>query len=57
MTFPSPYVHKILFTEYGTSPLIRTLVILTSNYQDQFGLSGKRTGDRKIFGIFTKKII
>jgi len=55
MTFPSSYVYKILFTEYGRTPLIRTLVILTANYQNQFGLSGKCAGNTENFQNFYKK--
>jgi len=55
MTFPSPHVYKILFTGYGRTPLIRMLVILTANYQDQLGLSGKNKGDTEKFPEFLQK--
>jgi len=51
----SPNVHKILFTEYGRTALILTLVILTASYQDQFGISGRLTGDREKFPEFLRK--
>jgi hypothetical protein len=55
MTFPSPYVHKILFTGYGRTPLILMLVILTANYQDQLGLLGKNKRDTEKFPEFLQK--
>jgi hypothetical protein len=55
MTFPSPYAHKKLFTEYGRTPLIRNLVILTANYSDRLGLLGNHMGDTEKFPEFLQK--
>jgi hypothetical protein len=59
VTLFSSYVHKIrvLLTEYGRTPLIRTLVILTENDQDQLGLSGKHMGETEKFPEFLQKNI